>query len=217
MTSQNVVFVYGTLMYPPVLQVLLHRVPVSVKAKIAGFKRYAISGQVFPATIESNDDSSVSGPEMMWRFALPGTVESISCNNPIHRRLVILQELSLLSLPTPQPASLWLQVEGVLLFSITPDEMYIFDQFEGDEYFSRDVKAVTLEPCPSTGLPAGTTVDGSVYIWQHALRSLLRGDWDPKLFEDTHLKSYLDMCEKFAEEVRTQEGRPENRPLGFNG
>ena len=54
------VFVYGTLMYAPVLHALLQRIPSQSKAVIKGFKRYNIRGQVFPGVIQSTPDSQVS-------------------------------------------------------------------------------------------------------------------------------------------------------------
>lgn len=57
------VFVYGTLMYPQVLQTLLNRVPRNEKAVINGYRRFAINGQVFPGTIPSTPDCSVRPTE----------------------------------------------------------------------------------------------------------------------------------------------------------
>jgi hypothetical protein len=39
-------FVYGTLMFPEVLQALINRVPRMEPAAIQGFQRYRIKGQV---------------------------------------------------------------------------------------------------------------------------------------------------------------------------
>lgn len=59
MATKQCAFVYGTLMYKPVLETLLHRVPPTCKAEVKGFRRYAITTQVFPGTIESTADSTV--------------------------------------------------------------------------------------------------------------------------------------------------------------
>jgi len=45
-------FVYGTLMYPEILEVLLQRVPESTRARIKGYKRYGLKKFVFPAVVE---------------------------------------------------------------------------------------------------------------------------------------------------------------------
>ena len=45
-------FVYGTLMYPEILEVLLQRVPESARARVQGYKRYGLKKFVFPAVVE---------------------------------------------------------------------------------------------------------------------------------------------------------------------
>ena len=173
MSTQNV-FVYGTLMYPQVLHVLLNRVPSNSKAVICGYKRYNIKGQVFPGV------------------------------SPV--------------------SSLESKVEGVLLRELTPEDMIIFDEFEGDEYYKLPVHAQLLEngsenvseSAAIATATATTTVPASVYIWQDSLKGLLYGEWDPEAFATTHLESYVKMCEAFAEELKEQQKeKPKNRPLGF--
>lgn len=81
--SQQSVFVYGTLMYKPVLETLLKRVPPHCKAEAKGFRRYAITTQVFPGTIEATDDCSVrddfptSQRSLAPEFSLPGLFYAI--------------------------------------------------------------------------------------------------------------------------------------------
>ena len=87
--------------------------------------------------------------------------------------------------------------------------MAIFDEFEGDEYFKVSVRPTLLENDDDAG-------EASVYIWQHSLRNLLYGEWDPVAFAETHLPSYVEMCEQFVQEFREQQ-KPSNRPLGFIG
>ncbi|CAM9445710.1 unnamed protein product [Scytosiphon promiscuus] len=53
-------FVYGTLMNEKVLLALLDRVPITRKARLAGYHRYRIKGQVFPA-IRPREGGSVEG------------------------------------------------------------------------------------------------------------------------------------------------------------
>lgn len=52
-------FVYGTLQFPEVLQALINRVPRSQPATVSGYRRYALRGQVFPATVPASPDSQV--------------------------------------------------------------------------------------------------------------------------------------------------------------
>jgi len=53
------VFVYGTLMYPQVLQALINRVPTNAKAVVNGFSRHSIRGQVFPGVIPAAANNTV--------------------------------------------------------------------------------------------------------------------------------------------------------------
>jgi gamma-glutamylcyclotransferase (GGCT)/AIG2-like uncharacterized protein YtfP len=55
------IFVYGTLMADEVLKLLLKRVPPSKPATLAGHRRYAIRGQVFPAIVPAEPEASVRG------------------------------------------------------------------------------------------------------------------------------------------------------------
>jgi gamma-glutamylcyclotransferase (GGCT)/AIG2-like uncharacterized protein YtfP len=54
------VFVYGTLMVPQVLEILLGRVPELRPATLLGYHRYAIEGACYPA-ITISENSSVDG------------------------------------------------------------------------------------------------------------------------------------------------------------
>jgi gamma-glutamylcyclotransferase (GGCT)/AIG2-like uncharacterized protein YtfP len=54
-------FVYGTLMAPEVLNLLIKRVPESRAATLKGYARYRVKGQVFPAIIPSMPESKVAG------------------------------------------------------------------------------------------------------------------------------------------------------------
>lgn len=101
-------------------------------------------------------------------------------------------------------------VQGILLYRLTPDEMDVFDEFEGDEYYKVSVEAMPL--VEDNAAPS----NASVYVWQDSLRSLLlESPWDPEAFREKHLQPYVGMCEQFSEELRAQKGRPTSRPLGF--
>ncbi|EFN58718.1 hypothetical protein CHLNCDRAFT_140371 [Chlorella variabilis] len=137
-------FVYGTLMYPEVLNALINRVPKMEPAVILGYQRYRIRGQVFPGTIRSAPDS---------------------------------------------------QVAGMVLLDLQPDELEMFDEFEGDEYYKEGVEA---------RLEGGAACPTTVYIWQDSLRSYLYGEWDPQEFRERELERYVEMCAGFAADVQQQ-------------
>jgi len=50
-SSTTPVFVYGTLMYPPVLNLLLKRVPTLTPATVKGFRRCRVLNQPYPAVV----------------------------------------------------------------------------------------------------------------------------------------------------------------------
>ncbi|KAF6261215.1 Butirosin biosynthesis, BtrG-like protein [Scenedesmus sp. NREL 46B-D3] len=59
-------FVYGTLMAPEVLQLLIKRVPKSRAATLNGYARYRVKEQVFPAIIPAKQsESKVTGVVLM--------------------------------------------------------------------------------------------------------------------------------------------------------
>eukprot|EP00882_Tetradesmus_deserticola_P009645 GHRQ01010183.1.p1 GENE.GHRQ01010183.1~~GHRQ01010183.1.p1 ORF type:complete len:164 (+),score=28.61 GHRQ01010183.1:245-736(+) len=58
-------FVYGTLMAPEVLQLLIKRVPKSRAATLNGYARYRVKEQVFPAIIPAKSSSKVTGMVLM--------------------------------------------------------------------------------------------------------------------------------------------------------
>jgi hypothetical protein len=108
------------------------------------------------------------------------------------------------------------KVEGVLLRALTPEEMILFDEFEGDEYYKLPVQPQLIKEDGEDKNDPVTTVSASVYIWQDSLRSYLYGDdWDPEAFANTHLEAYVKMCTEFAHELKEQQEKPKSRPLGF--
>jgi gamma-glutamylcyclotransferase (GGCT)/AIG2-like uncharacterized protein YtfP len=60
-------FVYGTLMAPEVLELLIKRVPKSRAATLKGYARYRVKQQVFPAIIPSTPESKVTGMVRLGR------------------------------------------------------------------------------------------------------------------------------------------------------
>ncbi len=58
-------FVYGTLMADEVLKLLIHRVPKSKPATLAGFQRFRVKGQVFPAIVPE-PTAKVQGMVSQW-------------------------------------------------------------------------------------------------------------------------------------------------------
>ena len=49
--ASKTAFVYGTLMSPEVVKVLIHRVPAMQPALLRGFHRCRVKGEVFPAIV----------------------------------------------------------------------------------------------------------------------------------------------------------------------
>ena len=129
--SHYVAFVYGTLMFPAVLNRLLGRVPATAAAVLPGYARRAVSGQHYPAIVNA---------------------------------------------PTSQ-------VHGLLLHDITPTELALLDEYEGDQYLRTPVTVAT---------PSGTRVRAECFVWRNELRSnLSNADWSVEDFENNHLAHYL--------------------------
>jgi hypothetical protein len=186
-------FVYGTLLFPEVLQALLNRQPKAAAAVLRGFRRQSIRDQVFPGVIAATADSQV-GAATLAPTARPPP-------------------------PPPPPPPLFslisfhcLQVQGLILHDLSSEEMEIFDEFEGDEYTKTEVRPELISGAAGSGGDA--VVPCSVYVWRHDLEPLLYGDWDPQGFREKHLDSYVQMCARFAADLREQR-QPGSRPLGF--
>lgn len=61
MSADSTTFVYGTLLYPENLRVLLGRVPPIVPAEVSGFARFSIADEQYPGVIRAGPESSVRG------------------------------------------------------------------------------------------------------------------------------------------------------------
>jgi gamma-glutamylcyclotransferase (GGCT)/AIG2-like uncharacterized protein YtfP len=57
-------FVYGSLMYPEVLVVLLDRVPDLIPTVVTGWSVRSLDGQVYPGLIPASDDETATGLTM---------------------------------------------------------------------------------------------------------------------------------------------------------
>jgi gamma-glutamylcyclotransferase (GGCT)/AIG2-like uncharacterized protein YtfP len=62
--ASHTLFVYGTLMIPEVLTILLGRVPVMHEALLRGYRRYTIDGACYPAII-SDTTANVNGQVLL--------------------------------------------------------------------------------------------------------------------------------------------------------
>lgn len=60
------VFVYGTLMLPEVLQLVLERAPLTVQATLMGYKRCALLTEVYPAMVTATETTPV--PQVSGRL-----------------------------------------------------------------------------------------------------------------------------------------------------
>jgi len=125
------IFVYGTLMSPQVLRVLLGRIPICQSpAFLKDYQRHPVINEVFPGMIPSSGGKT----------------------------------------------------QGVLMQSLTPQEMRVLDYFEGDEYTRRDV----------TVSYNGVTHETQTYVWSNPLSELaLDKEWEYQQFCDEKLEWYL--------------------------
>lgn len=79
-----------------------------------------------------------------------------------------------------------------MLFDLTPQELHVFDEFEGEEYYKARVQPA---------LAGGSSVEADIYLWQDRLRPLCYGSWSEEEFRERHLASYTEMCGTFAAEL----------------
>lgn len=68
-------FVYGTLVFPEVIEALTGRVPESIPAILHGYVRYTVAGQVYPGIVKHRD-SSVEG--LLYTGITPEELERLN-------------------------------------------------------------------------------------------------------------------------------------------
>ncbi|EIE26750.1 AIG2-like protein [Coccomyxa subellipsoidea C-169] len=108
--------------------------------------------------------------------------------------------------PAIVPAEESDEVNGLVLYGLNCEEMEVFDEFEGEEYYKTDATPILAD---------GSQVDASVYVWQDSARHLLYGKWDYQEWRRKHLENYVKMCTIFKEELEltnTSNNRPYNHP-----
>lgn len=102
-TATTPIFVYGTLQYPSILNILLRRVPATTPATVSGFRRVRILNQPYPAVL-ADPGSSVDGVllsglredelEVMHdyegeEYVLHGGVEAVTDAGPVECALYL--------------------------------------------------------------------------------------------------------------------------------
>jgi hypothetical protein len=174
------VFVYGTLMADEVVRLLLKRVPPSKPATLAGHRRHAVKGQVFPAIVPAPAPASVRGKVLLQltpreleildgggrrgnggrRNGAPGWGRRGAQRGPPHAR-----RRPCAARRGCRPAS---QTGGGPLCSCGPLNLAMpaphpspQTVYEAEEYYRASV---------SPQLDDGTSVDADVYIWKDAYR-----------------------------------------------
>ncbi|BDD87476.1 gamma-glutamylcyclotransferase family protein [Desulfofustis limnaeus] len=85
--------------------------------------------------------------------------------------------------PVVYPATTTSEVEGVLYYQVTDDDLKRLDRFEGD-YYQRRSESVRLSD--------GQLINAEVYVLKEEFRFIASDhDWDQKRFEQEGLSSFL--------------------------
>ena len=176
-TQASSCFVYGTLMSPDVLQVLLGRIPNLIpNAILPNHSRHPVIGRVYPGVIPTStprpSSSSASSSSSL------GASTSSSSDT----------------------------VKGLLIVDITPLEMKILDWFESDDYTRSIVQVLVQQSdgdidCPTPNNHGGNEnsseqlllIETSTYLWSLGTESLDTScDWDYSAFLRNHLGWFLE-------------------------
>jgi hypothetical protein len=181
-----------------VLRALINRVPRTEPAAIHGYQRYRIKGQVFPGAIKvpavAGTEAQVKGLVLFdlqldeLEVRRTGLWPSQAARHQQGQPQGQIQTFACSSTchhtcaPSPAPSSLLPQV---------------LDEFEGEEYFKQPVEA-------RLDSPPGGSCSTHVYLWQDSLHSYLYGEWDPQEFRQQQLGSYVEMCARFAANIKQQ-------------
>jgi PKD repeat protein len=180
-TAPTSCFVYGTLMSPEVLQVLLGRVPTMIPSAILPHhSRHPVIGRVYPGVIPIPPPSSSSSSS---------------------------SSSSTITITTSSSSS---TVEGLLILDITPLEMKILDWFESDDYKRSTVQVIlpsdvnnSIMNCQSNKYSNNNndeqqsngqlSIQTNTYIWSLGTDTLdMSCDWDYSTFLRNHLGSFLE-------------------------
>jgi hypothetical protein len=174
-TQASSCFVYGTLMSPDVLQVLLGRIPNLIpNAILPNHSRHPVIGRVYPGVIPTSTPRPSSSSA--------SSSSSLGASSPTSSDTV----------------------KGLLIVDITPLEMKILDWFESDDY-TRSTVQVVVQPsdgeggCPTTpGEEQNSNseqllIETNTYLWSLGKESLDTScDWDYSAFLRNHLGWFLE-------------------------
>ncbi|KAL7525650.1 hypothetical protein ACHAXR_001098 [Thalassiosira sp. AJA248-18] len=166
-------FVYGTLMSPEVLKVLLGRVPSMVPSAILhNHSRHPVRGQVFPGVIPTpaSSSSTVKG------VVSPTTINAVEG--------VLLLDISPLEIKCLD----WFEEEGV---AYTRSNVQVSIPSLSNLVDQTVSKNINIE-CSDQ-----QTIETNAYIWALGTSKLdLTCNWDYNAFLSEHLEWYLDTTVK---------------------
>lgn len=92
MADSQRVFVYGTLMVPEVLHLVLARTPESMSASLPGYHRYSLQGELYPAIVlasETHPAPLVSG-RLLAGIGVSELTTLDVYEGPMYRRDVVM-------------------------------------------------------------------------------------------------------------------------------
>jgi hypothetical protein len=175
------VFVYGSLLWKSVQQVLLGRVPKAQPALLTGFRRWRVKGERFPAVAEED----------------PSDVASAARDQPPPLRGALLMDL------TPEEAAIYDEYEDdeydkrLITPSIVPD-------VAGDPLEWAQRMSVVEEDIPRLKQNGLQPTSAWAYIWTE--RELLDHElWRPSRDFIPYEDEYLQMTGEFVEEDLPEE------------
>lgn len=123
----------------------------------------------------------------VWQRVVRGTYRSHRAVLPGYLRRAVKGA----TYPVVYPASTTSEVEGVLYYQVTADDLKRLDRFEGD-YYQRRGESVRLSD--------GQLINAEVYVLKEAFHSIASDqDWDQKQFEREGLSSFLSSYLGFDE------------------
>ncbi|KAG0236513.1 hypothetical protein BGW41_000381 [Actinomortierella wolfii] len=96
-------------------------------------------------------------------------------------------------------------VDGILIFGLTPVDHAKLDEFEGDEYTRTTVQAIVQDEVPASflrekrPLSAGSTISATTYLFSGPLHHLDQTkQWDYETFERDHLDHWMQTSSDFV-------------------
>ncbi|KAG0611056.1 hypothetical protein M758_7G111300 [Ceratodon purpureus] len=182
-------FVYGSLLAPEVLTVLLQRVPRSSPAVVHDYHRYSIKNRIYPAVLPKKGDK-VFGKVLFdlseQELHILDRFEDIEYTKLIVSPLTLRAHENDSKVVDSAPNNEAQEINGV---DTLENGLTLPNDQTGNMLLGNNT--IEISPGHSVELGLATEVPAYMYIWAKQGDPDLFGDWDYELWRANHLQTFL--------------------------